>query len=750
MVVGDRMEGWISSSQTQVDFRVDAEPKPKKKGKAKTEEPEPKKYDWHAKDGVLFGKANKEAKKGSDNYVQYYRPMADGDQFTYEFLYEPEKKMANPLIGPAVIGLVDGEKVQELFRGDSELEEYATFVNVLDSPHAVEPVKLKSGDWNQVSLRIAGENAEVTVNGTLVWRRPLAKLSYLYPGIQKFKTHSAEVRKLVIKGDWDAESIKGLVANVFESEQEFDDADRNLVTEVVGDRLKYVDLAAFYDQDNPDAKASSEVRYEKFRDWVLPGFGHGIRLDSRPAQKKIRTQSEFAAGADSTLNCPAWDMISLARETGKLEELTEAVNKIDMPEKKTTEKYRQLHAIKSLIAIAGEDDESARANMKEIYASIIELEKVAKEKKTNASYDRMTLFLPAWFAAERPALAGSTYSFYKKCKTNYGQRILGKIERCAESNKATKPFTQWTAAPMKGQYPVLEHGYLDQWRIVGDGLLDRLPGQVSTPLYFQSPLKGKFEITADVSNQSGGQCWLDYGGYAVTPGENNHRQRLDSANTSNKKSKKKVPRLHSVVRYRIAVDGDVVETYVNDVRVSRHEFKEAPEPWFTMQAHSATGRPILQNVRITGKPEIPTEIDLLASDGLAWYGSVSRFTEEPQNPNWQGRYVSQTYHQQQQAVTANSWILKDGELTAGSLTEESPQTQPVFDSSSVSYLRPMMEDGEFEFEMFADAKKKKLCHVSIGRTALLLKEDGVWRHEMSSGQNNDCLLYTSPSPRDRG
>ena len=733
LVIGDRMEGWLCTGETQVDFRIDAEPKPKPKKKEdedeedETEEPEPKKYDWHATDGVLFGRANEDANPESDSYLQYYRPMADGEQFTYEFLYEPGKKMANPLIGAVIIGLVDGEKAQELMRGDSELGDYPTYANILDSPHAIDPVKLKSGDWNQVSLKIAGENAEVTVNGDLVWRRPLAKLTYLYPGIQKFKTQSAEMRKLVIKGDWPSELPEGLADNAFESERQLVDADRNLVAEVVGDGFKNSEIVAFYDDENPDSKASDDVRYEKFRDWVLPDFGHGIRLDSRPVSKDtLRTESELAANEEPQLNCPAWDMITLAKETGKLDELTEAVNKIDMPEKKTAEKYREVYALKSLLAIANEDDESARANMKEIYASVVELEKEAKENKTKAQYSRYPFYLTAWFAAERPALAGSTRSFQKKCSSSYKTKILSRIERCAETNEASqaRPLIQWTAIPGS----LYRSSSLDQWRLAGDGLLDRLPGEASTPLYFQSPLKGKFEITADVSNRSGNQCWLDYGGYAILPGEKNHSQRIASGGNGNLKAKKKVPRLESVVNYRIAVDGKVVETYVNDVRVSRHEFKEAPEPWFTLATKNSTSRPILRNVRITGKPEIPTEIDLLASDGLAWSGSVSRYSK-PENGNDDNPFSQR--HYRQQGTPVDAWIMKDGELTAGSLTEDSLETSPpMFDMKSVSYFRPMMEDGEFEFEMFADAKKKKLCHVSIGRTALLLKEDGVWRKEM--------------------
>jgi len=192
-----------------------------------------------------------------------------------------------------------------------------------------------------------------------------------------------------------------------------------------------------------------------------------------------------------------------------------------------------------------------------------------------------------------------------------------------------------------------------------------------------------------------------------------------------------VPRLHGMVHYRIAVDGNLVETYVNDVRVSRHEFKEAPYPWFTLSANASSSRPILQNVRITGQPEIPTEVDLLSTDRL--FSRISHYQEPEDESNQFSRSYSSSWRH---SAPSDTWILKDDEVTSGSLAEDD-QRRPIFLDSWVHYDRPMLEDGEFEFEMFADTKKKKLCHLLIGRTALLLKEDGVWQHEISRNDNED-------------
>ena len=124
------------------------------------------------------------------------RDRAEGDQFSYEFLYEPGTRMANPTIGRVVVSLSDGEKAQELYAGDEEIEDFPTIINIVDSPHALDPVKLTAGQWNQVTLRIKDANAEVEVNGDVVWRRPLTKLDSLRFGIQKYQTQVAEVRNM--------------------------------------------------------------------------------------------------------------------------------------------------------------------------------------------------------------------------------------------------------------------------------------------------------------------------------------------------------------------------------------------------------------------------------------------------------------------------------------------------------------------------------------------------------------------------
>ena len=729
LVAGDRIEGWTAGSRKQANFRFDAEPKPKKTDEDQApKDIEPEELDWYAKDGVLHGTANDNAAQGSDSLISYHRPLAEGDEFSYEFLYEPGIRMANPTIGRVIVSLADGKKAKELYAGDEEIGESPTIVNIVDSPHALGPVKLTAGEWNQVTLRIKNANAEVEVNGTPVWRRPLTKLDNLKFGIQKYKTQVAEVRNMVLAGDWPTELPESLATNVFESERQLEATDRNLVAEVLGNRFNSLELHAFYAKDRADE--SDETRYEKLRDWVLPGYGHGIRLNSLSVAKDIRTTEQLAADEHSSLHCPAWEMISLANEIGKLSELTEMINGLEIPAKKTTLKYRNVNALHALLALASDDDKSARSHMKEIYGSITEIEAKKKKNQRNASYDHSALLVTSWFAAARPELSGIAESLGRKCFQAGKQRIIARVERFASSS-AGQPLTQWNVIPVGTNHYDQQGRYLDRWRMVSRGLLERTPGQTNSPLYFQSPLQGKFEITADVCRRNANQVWLDYGGYAIIPETKDHNELIASPGASTQKSKKKVPRLHDMVHYRIAVDGNIVETYVNDVRVSRHEFKEAPYPWFRLNSSSPSSRPILQNVRISGQPEIPTEIDLLSADKLM--SGISHYQESEDNSH---QYFRRSGTYGHQIAHADPWILKDGEITAGSVADDDQQ-RPVYLESRVHYDRPMLEDGEFEFEMFADAKKKKLCHLSIGRTALLLKEDGVWRHEIFGDANED-------------
>ena len=740
LVIGDRMEGWSTGTQSQIAFREMAEPKPKEpadKEEAKKEK-KPEDYDWHAKEGVLYGKADPEAAEGSDSSASYRRPMSDGERLTFEFRYEPGKKMANPTLGSVIVGLTEGKKAHELYLGDAELKEDSTITNITQSPHAVEPVKLIANDWNTVEIRIVGANAEVVVNEATVWRRPIAKLNNLFPGVQKFKTLAAEIRNLRLQGDWPETLPEGLGANVFASKDTLDEKDRDLIAEVVGDQFISVELFELYEGEENEISAAQ--RYEQFRTWVLPGKGHGVRIDYRTMPKEFRTSQSLDSADDFEIQCPAWDMIMAAKETDKLRQLAEEIDKLQLPDDKAGNNFIGVAALKTMLAIAVENDQVARAQLGEIFSKVVAVEAEAKENKTDAGINRMNIAVPTWYATNRPDLLDCAASMQRKASSGLSSAILARIERLSDaavSDSAGGALTQWNVVPTGNQSVRRRVSYVDKWQKASPGLLVRMAGLSKNPLYFQSPLKGKFEISADVSQRDGDQCWLDYGGYAIIAQEKNHRTRISANNKGSEiKGKRKVPSWHSIVRHRIVVDGNNLETYVNDVRVSRYEFDEAPQPWFTLRSKDNSGQPIVQNIRITGQPEIPNEIDLLAADRPQWSGTL-KLSNEDSDDN--GRYVDSSEGfsaYPRYGLGRDSWLLKEGELTAGYLTEESLESSG-FEERWLYYKRPMLEDGEYEFEMFAEQKTKKLCHVAIGRTALLLKEDGVWRHEIGGNKESE-------------
>ena len=742
LVVGDRIDGWKTGNETQFMFRKNAEPKPKDKDGNEVEQKEikPEKYDWHAKDGVLYAKAYEKAGEKSDSIASYRRPMTSGDRFSFEFRYEPGKTMANPVIGSVVVGLLDGQKVSEMVAYDKELSETANVANISDSPHALEAVTLKKDAWNKVDLRVTDSDAEIVVNDVAVWRRPLDKLDHLFPGVQKFKPQAAEIRNVVLAGNWPESLPDSALGDIFESDRSLEDVDRVLVAEVIGDQFKTTELAQLYDKDQP--QPTGEDRYRILKDWVLPGNGHEFRFDHLTPSDVLRTDDDFAKQVDVEIQCPAWDLVTLAKEVGKTDQLAQEINALKVPESNTEKGYHQVMAIRALHAIASEDDEKAREYLNNIYTAVKAEEALAKEKKRQkniSSNDRLAIGVATWYATDRSKLLDCATSLQTVTTGSLTGPILARIEKRSSSNSLDDrkaSLAQWNAVPKKWPSTGAHSG---QWRLLSNGILDRLPGQESR-LYFQSPLSGKFEITADVTRQQGNTCWLDFGGYSIIPqGKNNSV--IINGNSTNQRAKRKPQNLHSVLNYRIAVDDKVVETYVNNVRVGRHEFKHAPRPWLTIHARSAGSRPIVQNLRITGQPEIPSEIDLLAADGPFWSATISK-DGQAGNAYAQSLPVGYSYSSpsfQQyghQPGVGDAWSVNEGELTAGSLTEYSEEGK-YFDESWIHYARPMLEDGEFEFEMFAEKKTRKLCHLSIGRTALLLKEDGIWTQDIVHGSDID-------------
>ena len=767
LVVGDRIEGWIASGGSLREFRKEREEANRKKDEADSnekakEKKEPEDYDWHARDSIVFGKAHPKDDKDVFESLVYHRPLFESESLAYEFRYQPDKMIASPLIGGLAFSLIDGEKIREVVVPESSGEDKPKSRQSFDTSFALSNVELKPDQWNQTEIRIVDANAEILINGSAVYRRPIESLNVLQIGFEKPRTWAAEVRNLKLNGDWQEKLDEALSQQLFASDQQLEEVDRNLIAESIGDQFRTTELHAFYDSSATSDPKTAQSRYQELKDWVLPNFGHGIRLDSKepdPSDGTSKASNENMTAARSfELQCPAYELAVLAKKLNKVSDLNEELDKLKVPENKTSNSYRKQLILKAIVAIVSEKDEVAKKHLADVYSSCQSVKKLnEKNRKKSRRYftpieiDPKPINLVACYAADRPALLDVANSLFDDNGGMLFQTALR--SRAANKDAPRSTLQQWQ--PIRpasyGDTRFRSGGVstsLDDWSLSSRGILEHVPGAIGSTLLFQSPLRGKFEITADVALMQDTKCWLDFGGIAVVPGERNARIRSANGNAQNQDMKRKVPHLHSIAHYRIEVDGTKLETYVNDVRVHRGDAANALQPWLSISANSSRQKSLVQNLRITGTPEIPTELNLLAADHPRW---TAAFGESFSSANFiEETYNSRQYYQSptQRQGDSSQWLLEDGVLAAGNLSSESID-EGYFLESWLYYRRPMLEDGEYEFEVFVDKSQKQICFPAIGTTALLINPDGVYRHEIGRSSDKDNVEELTQEPEEQ-
>ena len=233
-----------------------------------------------------------------------------------------------------------------------------------------------------------------------------------------------------------------------------------------------------------------------------------------------------------------------------------------------------------------------------------------------------------------------------------------------------------------------------------------LPGGVSTQLYFRSPLRGQFSISAECTVEEFSELAIVSGAHAAVPARNLKAVRIARALRQIPFIDRQLqnPSLESVATFQIEVDGTRVTTQVNGHQIHQEDFNAPPDPWLLLQPLTAGNQGSVRNLQILGTPVIPSEIDLIDMAGLAdWRADI--YGDSIQSADSSG--VSS------EEVSPAVWKRVGDELIGSLRTDVS--ARPC--ESLLRYQRPLLEDAEIEFEMFLVPGEFEM-HPAIGRTAV--------------------------------
>ena len=247
------------------------------------------------------------------------------------------------------------------------------------------------------------------------------------------------------------------------------------------------------------------------------------------------------------------------------------------------------------------------------------------------------------------------------------------------------------------------------------GILDHIPGETFSQAIFQSPLEGKFEVHADITTQKSRAAFLTYGMHGSLPREagNPVQNKNVFRSTGSSYEEEQIPDWGGLVHLKMEIEDSTARTFINGTQIHEEVIEGRPDPWLMLHPDAPGGQASIRNLRIIGEPKIPDSINLSETDMSAWHTSKFGETFSSDKKNKQA-----------------TWI-KDGDELLGRIVNAS--LEPDADGkleSLLTYQRPFLEDGEFEFESFYQ-KGKFECNPAVGSSAFLVQPDGIWLHDIA-------------------
>lgn len=163
--------------------------------------------DWKLEGGVLIGRHKTEwAGMLAESVIRYHRPLLEDGEVRYEFFYTPEKVLAHPALDRLAL-LVTPEGIREHWLTDAQWDRTGVapdnIADVAEHRRGPAQLPLKPEEWNQAVLSIAGDALTLSLNGEVVYERPIEPDNLRTFGLFHYGDQTeVRVRGIVHRGAW--------------------------------------------------------------------------------------------------------------------------------------------------------------------------------------------------------------------------------------------------------------------------------------------------------------------------------------------------------------------------------------------------------------------------------------------------------------------------------------------------------------------------------------------------------------------
>lgn len=650
------LRGWLSgSSREQVD-PLPAVPEDSKNWTQYTRTTEPV---WTWQDGQIIGKAVKNPTPGTTTvdpkWLQYPRPMQNGDNIAWEFHFKPGEQIVHPSLGRMAYELpkdadnTDNNKVQlrwYLF------PEHGPENRIALEQEQRADVALTEG-WNQGQMAIEGNTALLTINGQLVYEHPLeANEERKFGFYFNQASETARIKNVVLKGDWPAQvTADHLAALTSRVKEELNEYERKALGSAIGEHFiarHPIDVVRYAVAIN-----DPEQRFLYLYNWVMPGIDHWqIRTggDLTPANPAPPVRDSFIkstsiTGPGGQIVAPLLMLVDLAKELGRTDEFIKRLKQA------TSSHPRHGHAALALAYLSIGKTTDALTSMNEVgrrtlkttefspnrrWPEVLLASKLMENPDADpALVDSSFRMLHAIIHKQIQSGKEGDYAWAQHVRALHaglGDRMLSQtVPSQTNSDQATADIQHWSTVT----HPRAETNGVGmpaaKFRLTAAGEAVHGPGFDEDYLYFDVPLIGDFQVDCELTSFDYREMCIGYAGVLLQPEPSRETVKVVNINRTELVAAIKTNLdVGTWYRYRIVVKDNTMTCFIDDEEVYETEILEDRDPWLYVRAYRWTSGGI-RNFKITGTPTVPKEYSMMGGEQLV--GWSSRYFEDTIGPN---------------------------------------------------------------------------------------------------------------------
>ncbi len=662
--------------------------------------------------------------------IAYYRPLQPDDTLEYEFFAQADTVMVHPTVGRFVYLLSkNGVTVKPISLHDSETP-------VLPSNEQVRShsITIKDKDWNHVRLTMRDDHVVIQINDGESLEIPLPQFgSREFGWWHDAGQTSVRIRKATLRGAW-PKTFTVAHRSAIERPQPLNPPQqRRFITGVMQEALLADNAYGVYRRA---LQLDGEARYEFLRRWVMPGPDHatlrttGAFTPTHPSPAALADNPIDAATAEArqqinarrvqtggSFVCPAVLLVFSALELGRLGELNDA---LDLPDDSPSPALvRARAAMRGMIALMEDRIDQANAALWECNQLLLDGGRLEQhERWSEPALCSLAILHPA-----TREVAFELLDRIQRRQLQSGQAGTPEFSRYVRHLHGHALFLlQGGDEATFGTHPRLKH-----WQAVSQfSARTRGPGYVTASfdtlghelqlrgghdrdmVYFQSPLRGNFELRARLTHFDYRELMPLVGGISTVVRFDGKNKKVQLLNTPLQEVPLEMPharRVRSWGDYQIVVQEGRLTFLVDGQKLHEEELSPDADPWVAIQGWAGYSSRAARNVVITGNPEIPKELNLLAAPDLQgwlmdYYGSA---TGQPPYP----------------------WRLENTELQCLQAAVRGATPGRLKIENIIRYHRPLLEDGELDYEFFYDPEAPVAASTVLPRTGFLAEPQAV-------------------------